>query len=141
MYLKSSDETHILVVDDDEEIRELYEYYLEELGFKVDLAEDGEDAIAKSKINSYDLAIIDFRLPGLNGNIVAAEICENSPATHILFITGSYDLVQHLSLNNSRCYVLLKPVKVDEIIKTIKKTLVDPENKFQQQVPRYSAIE
>ena len=140
MYLKSSDETHILVVDDDEEIRELYEYYLEELGFNVDVAKDGEDAIEKSKYTSYDLAIIDYRLPGVNGNVVAAEINENSPATHILFITGSYDLVQHLSSNNSRCYVLLKPVKVDEIIKTIKTALVDPEAKFHQPSQEYTVV-
>ena len=89
MYIKSPDETHILVVEDDEEIQELYGYYLEELGFNVDVAKDGEDAIEKSMRTSYDLAIIDFRLPGVNGNIVAAKISEKSPATHILFITGS----------------------------------------------------
>jgi len=49
MYIKSPDETHILVVEDDEEIRELYGYYLEELGFNVDVAKDGKDAIEKSK--------------------------------------------------------------------------------------------
>jgi len=141
MYLKSPDETHILVVEDDEEIQELYGYYLEELGFNVDLAKDGEDAIEKSKSNSYDLAIIDFRLPGVNGNIVAAEISEKNPATHILFITGSYDLVQHLTSKDSKYYVLLKPVKVDEIIKTIKTALVDPEAKFHQPLEDYTVVE
>ena len=105
------------------------------------MAKDGKDAIEKSKNNSYDLVIIDCRLHGVNGNIVAAEISEKSPSTHILFITGSYDLVQQLSSKNSKYYVLLKPVKVDEIIKTIQKTLVDPENKFHHEVPRYSVIE
>ena len=141
MYLKPPDETHILVVEDDEEIQDLYAYYLEELGFKVDVAKDGEDAIEKSKNNSYDLAIIDYRLPGINGNIVAAELGEKNPATHILFITGSYDLVQHLSSKNSKYYVLLKPVKVDEIIKAIKRTLVDPEAKFHHPIHEYTVIE
>ena len=141
MYIKSPDKTHILVVEDDEEIQELYGYYLEELGFNVDLAKDGEDAIEKSKRTSYDLAIIDFRLPGVNGNVVAAEISEKNPATHLLFITGSYDLVQHLSSQDSKYYVLLKPVKVDEIIKTIKTALVDPEAKFHQPIEDYSVVE
>ena len=141
MYIKSPDETHILVVEDVEEIQELYGYYLEELGFNVDLAKDGEIAIEKSKCNSYDLAIIDFRLPGVNGNVVAAEISEKNPATHILFITGSYDLVQHLSSKDSKYYVLLKPVKVDEIIKTIKTALVDPEAKFHQPLEDYTVVE
>ena len=88
-----------------------------------------------------DLAIIDFRLPGVNGNIVATEISEKSPATHILFITGSYDLVQQLSSEDSKYYVLLKPVKVDEIIKTIKTALVDPEAKFHQPLQEYNVIE
>ena len=140
MYIKSPDETHILVVEDDEEIQELYGYYLEELGFNVDVAKDGEDAIEKSKYTSYDLAIIDFRLPGVNGNVVAAEINENSPATHILFITGSYDLVHQLSSKESKYYVLLKPVKVDEIIKTIKTALVDPEAKFHQPSQEYTVV-
>jgi DNA-binding response OmpR family regulator len=140
MYLKSPDETHILVVEDDEEILELYGYYLEELGYKVDLAKNGEDAMKKAKKNSYDLAIIDYRLPGFNGNIVAAEISEKNPTTHILFITGSYDLVQKLLSKNSKYYVLLKPVKVEEIIKTIKKTLIDPELKFHP-VDEYIVLE
>ena len=132
MYLKSPDDTHILVVEDDEEILELYGYYLEELGYSVDLAKDGKDALEKCNCKQYDLAIIDYRLPSVNGNIVAAELSEKHPDTHILFITGSYDLVQQLSSKNSKYYVLLKPVKVDEIIKTIKNALIDPENKFHQ---------
>ena len=141
MYLKSPDETHILVVEDDKEIQELYGYYLEEIGYRVDVAKDGEEAIEKCKCNQYDLAIIDYRLPGVNGNVVAAELSENNPGTHILFITGSYDLVHHLSSQNSKYYVLLKPVKVDEIIKTIKKVLVDPEDKFHQPLEEYTVVE
>ena len=140
MYIKSPNETHILVVEDDEEIQKLYGHYLEELGFNVDLVKNGEDAIEKSKYTSYDLAIIDYRLPGVNGNVVAAEINENSPATHILFITGSYDLVHQLSSKDSKYYVLLKPVKVDEIIKTIKTALVDPEAKFHQPSQEYTVV-
>ena len=71
---------------------------------------------------------------------ITAEICEKSPATHILFITGSYDLVQQLSSEDSKYYVLLKPVKVGEIIKTIKTALVDPEAKFHQSLQEYNVI-
>ena len=141
MYLKSPGETNILVVEDDEEILELYGYYLKELGYRVDLAKDGEDAIEKCNCKQYDLAIIDYRLPRVNGNVVAAELNEKHPGTHILFITGSYDLVQQLSSKNSKYYVLLKPVKVDEIVKTIEKALVDPEDKFHQPLQEYSIVE
>jgi two-component system response regulator ResD len=57
----------ILIVDDDENIRKVLKTILEEEGYAVDEAEDAKKAIEKSRRNVYNLALIDIRLPDMEG--------------------------------------------------------------------------
>jgi two-component system phosphate regulon response regulator OmpR len=58
---------HILLVDDDERLRDLLRRYLMSHGFKVSLAADGQQALALKQQNSYDLMILDIMMPGQDG--------------------------------------------------------------------------
>lgn len=57
----------ILLVDDDRIIRHMTRVYMERLGYQVDLADNGEDAISKYSKHNYDLIIMDVRMPVMDG--------------------------------------------------------------------------
>lgn len=66
--------TRILVVDDEEGIRDLVSMYLEKEGFNVDIAPDGQGALSKIEKNDYDLFIVDVMMPKLDGFGLVREI-------------------------------------------------------------------
>jgi CheY-like chemotaxis protein len=57
----------ILVVDDDDGIRESMKAILEDEGYNVDVAENGKEAIQKTQKKAYNLALLDIRLPDMEG--------------------------------------------------------------------------
>ena len=65
---------HILVVDDDDRIRELVKQYLEEEGFIVNTAINASDAKKKLKIIKFDILILDIMMPGQSGLSLTKEI-------------------------------------------------------------------
>ena len=65
---------HILVVDDDDRIRELVKEYLEENGFIVTSAKDSVDAKKKLEILKFDILILDIMMPGQSGLSLTKEI-------------------------------------------------------------------
>ena len=60
-------EAHILVVDDDEGIRDLVKQYLNQNNFLVTTAKSAEDAVEKIKIIKFDLIVLDIMMPGKSG--------------------------------------------------------------------------
>jgi len=69
-----SDSAHILVIDDDDRLRELLQKYLSENSFRVTAAENTNDARAKMKNISFDLLILDLMMPGEFGLEFAKSI-------------------------------------------------------------------
>ena len=70
---------HILVVDDDDRIRELVKEYLEENQFLVTTAKDALDAKKKIEIVKFDILILDIMMPGESGLSLTKEIKQNNP--------------------------------------------------------------
>ena len=75
---------HILVVDDDDRIRDLVKQYLEENKFLVTTAKDAEDAKEKLKIIKFDILILDIMMPGESGLTLTREIKKKGPIPIIL---------------------------------------------------------
>ncbi len=72
--------THVLVVEDDEDIQQLVEYNLLKEGYKVSVAESGEDGLRVARADHPDLLLLDLMLPGIDG----LEVCrtlKRDPAT------------------------------------------------------------
>jgi two-component system cell cycle sensor histidine kinase/response regulator CckA len=80
----------ILVVDDDYHVRQIVRQVLEEDGYQVLVARDGNDALAllAAAEGTIDLALIDFNLPGMHGRHLAVEVSVLSPETRILYLSG-----------------------------------------------------
>ena len=82
-----SDEPHILVVDDDDRLRELLREYLSENGFRVTTAENAEDARVRLRRLLFDLLVIDVMMPGEDGLTLTASLREMS-GVPILLLTA-----------------------------------------------------
>lgn len=112
----------VLVVDDDPNIVKTYKLVLESVGYSVDTARNGVEALFKSKNAHHDLIIIDMKLPDMLGNQLADQIKEEKPDIKIIMITGysSYMYVlDELKIDE----MLIKPIPPEDLVEIAKKTL------------------
>ena len=68
--------SRILVVDDDECVRQLISEFLTSAGYDVDVARDGKEALGRVRRTRYDAAILDYEMPGMNGVTLHRRIRE-----------------------------------------------------------------
>ena len=81
-------EKRILIVDDDDEIRELLEFDIGHSGYFVDTAKDGLEGLNKALNNTYDLILLDVMMPKMNGFDVCRNIRQAKLAIPILMLTA-----------------------------------------------------
>jgi DNA-binding NtrC family response regulator len=124
----------ILVVDDDETIRKVMSTILKEKGYIVDTAETGKEAIEKSNTNFYNLALIDMRLPDMEGTKLLTTLRETTPKMVKIIVTGYPSLQNAMeAVNKNADAYILKPVTMEKVLATIKEHL-----EKQQQAKKYS---
>ena len=111
---------HILVVDDDDRIRELVKEYLDENNFLVTTAKDSVDAKQKLQIVKFDLLILDIMMPGEDGLSLTKEIKKNDPVPIILLTAKgeTRDRIEGLELGADD--YLGKPFEPKELLLRIK---------------------
>ena len=80
--------SHILVVDDDESIREILSEALEVMGYHVITSQNGIDALSKLKNAFFDLIITDLQMPVMDGLSLACKVKQRLPHMPIILITG-----------------------------------------------------
>lgn len=125
----------ILVVDDDETVREPLAAILEEEGYIVDTAKNGKEAIEKSNAKAYNLALIDIRLPDMEGTKLLTMMKETVPKMVKIIVTGYPSLRNAVEAVNegADAYILKPVIKTDIILDTVKEHL-----KKQQEAKKYS---
>jgi len=114
----------ILVIDDDESVRTTLSAILEDEGYKVDMAENGKKAIEKSNTDLYSVALIDFRLPDMEGTELLTALRETTPKTVKIMVTG-YPTVQNAieCVNKHADGYFVKPVDYEKLLSTIRKLI------------------
>lgn len=126
--------TRILVVDDDESVRKVLATILEEKGYLVDTAENGKEAIEKSKTKIYNLALLDIRLLDMEGTELLTAMKETTPKMIKIIMTGYPSLQNAIeAVNKGADAYMLKPLNMDDALRTIKGHL-----KNQKQAKKYS---
>jgi len=124
----------ILVVDDDESIRKTLATILEEKGYSVDTAKNGKETIKKSKEKFYNLALIDIRLPDMEGTKLLTAMKNNTPKMIKIIVTGYPSLQNAIeAVNKGADAYIIKPFNVDDVLNTIKEHL-----KKQKEAKKYS---
>jgi DNA-binding NtrC family response regulator len=119
-----TDSPRILVIDDDLSIRKVLFMALEDEGYIVDTAENGREAIRKSKSSFYNLALIDIRLPDMEGTKLLTQMKETVPKMVKIIVTGYPGLQNAIDAVNvgADAYVV-KPFKMDDLLKTVREQL------------------
>jgi DNA-binding NtrC family response regulator len=119
----------ILVVDDDENIRNTVKAILEDEGYVVDLAATGKEAIIITEEKAYNLALLDIRLPDMEGVELLKLMKDTVPRTRKIMVTG-YPSMQNAvaALNKNADAYLIKPVDIEKLLNTVKEQLLLQEN-------------
>jgi CheY-like chemotaxis protein len=114
----------ILVVDDDEAVRETAVDLVESLGYRVASAANGTDALQLVMDDDIDAVMTDVMMPGMNGFQLAQRIRAVRPAMPVICVTGYSNVID----DRRCCNVLLqKPYHIATIAQTLAKVLVsDP---------------
>jgi DNA-binding response OmpR family regulator len=114
----------ILVIDDDRTIRETLAFALEQEGYIVDKAENGQEAIAKTNSNTYHLAIVDWRLPDFEGTKLLSQLKETTPNMVKIMLTGFPSMGNAIAAVNEHADAfLVKPVDLQILIEKIEELL------------------
>ncbi len=116
--------SRILVVDDEENVRITTAAILEQEGYDVDTASDGQEAFTKVQNDDIDLVLTDLRMEGMDGTALLQEICSKYPNVVTVVLTG-YASIES-SIDALRCGVydyLVKPCVVDDLKLTVRRAL------------------
>ena len=109
--------SRILVIDDEKRMCDSIKVLLSNIGYEVDIAENGRTGIDKLKSDRYDLVITDLMMPELDGFAVMKHVKENCPNTLVIVITGYASVESAVRAIRSGAYdYILKPFDF-EIIK------------------------
>ena len=114
----------ILIVEDDAKESETLRKVLQRDGYDVDTAKNGQEAIEKLKDRFFNLALIDIKLPDMEGTKLLTLINENMPRMVKIIITGYPSLENAVeALNQGADAYVLKPVKPGELLALIEEKL------------------
>jgi two-component system response regulator HydG len=120
----TEEKASILIVDDDESICRTLSLYLKTQGYETDLAMTGREAIKKTKKKTYDVALLDIKLPDMEGTELLKAMRKTTPKMIKIMVTGYPTLgnaVEALKLNADD--YIMKPVAPEELVKTITRKL------------------
>ena len=124
----------ILVVDDDENIRKVLTKILEDEGYTVESVGTAKEAIEITKRKFYNLALIDIRLPDMEGVKLLTKIRDTTPKMRKIIITGYPTLKNAVeAVNKGADAYIMKPFDMKELLSKIKEQL-----KKQREEKKYS---
>jgi DNA-binding NtrC family response regulator len=124
----------ILIVDDDENIRKVLMAILEDKGYIMEAVGSAREAIKKTDKKFYNLALIDIRLPDMEGIELLMKIRDTTPRMRKIIITG-YPTLQNAvdAVNKGADAYVTKPFDVEKVLDTISEQL-----KKQEKEKKYS---
>ena len=127
-------QARIIVVDDDEDIVKSLKTILESEGYLVDYALTGKEAIKKTQKTTYNIALIDIKLPDMLGVELLSIIGDNVPRTRKVIITGYPNLQNAISaINKHADAFLVKPIDIEKLLEIVEEQL-----EFQRDEDKYS---
>ena len=114
----------ILVIDDEEIIRDVMVRLLEDEGYAVTTAASGEEGIEAAQEKPFDLVMLDLMLPGKDGLMILEEFTQGSPDTVVIMVTAYASIEDAVAATKSGAFdFLTKPFKNDELLLVIKNGL------------------
>ncbi|MDH4222320.1 MAG: response regulator [candidate division Zixibacteria bacterium] len=122
----------ILVIDDELFVRELLLEFLGKQGFEVLLAESGEKAVEVARSNPVQIALIDLKMPGMNGIQTLKELKKIIPNILPIIMTGYPTMESAVdALRSGACDYVVKPFKLNELRSSIDRALKEHKLKYE----------
>ncbi|HLN28552.1 MAG TPA: response regulator [Gemmataceae bacterium] len=120
-------EVSILVVDDDvDTCRNLYDI-LTDLGYRVDTAPDGPTALELARRNAYDVALLDYKMPGMDGLTLYREIKRLRAGTVVIVVTAyASGATAEEALGAGAWQILPKPVDFPKLLRLVEEAAGQP---------------
>lgn len=114
----------VLIVDDEEAIRDILSRVLDSEGYKCTVAADGREALQKSSGQEFDVVLLDIRMPELSGMEVLPQIVADHPDACVLMTTAVGDAPTAVeALNLGACDYLTKPFNLDDLSTRVEEAL------------------
>ena len=115
---------NLLIVDDDDVVRDSLAKWFEEDGYRVETAQDGREALLKLPCQPWDLALIDLRMPGMDGLELNRELHQRDPELIVVIMTGYASVETAVRALKDGAYdYITKPFDPHELDHTIAKAL------------------
>lgn len=109
----------VLLVDDEKKFTMMLAKRLALRGIDVDFVFSGQEAIAKAEDNTYEVAILDVKMPGIGGIELERRLKGLAPDTKIIFLTGHGSENDFETGSAAAAYYLPKPLHIDDLIKIL----------------------
>ncbi len=114
----------ILLVDDEQIVRDALSEWLRHLGYEAKAVEDGQKALAEVELNEWDVALVDLKMPKMDGIEVLRRIRKIRPDLPVIIITGHGTVDSAVvAMKEGAVDYLMKPFNPDEINITIRKLI------------------
>ncbi len=120
--MKPKKDVNILIVDDDEDLREIIAINLQRRGYNVVTAGRGTEAIEIMKEKRFSIAFVDLKMPGINGVETIKRMRNIDSVVSIVVITGSSEWLDESVAPDVYCYIH-KPFKLSKIREVIQQIL------------------
>jgi DNA-binding NtrC family response regulator len=135
--MEHKQDVRILVVDDEDYMRDLVRQALESVNFCIDEAADGKTALAMIRQIPYDVIVTDLRLPGLTGDSILAEALALYPETIVIVMTGFGNIQSVVDAMRKGAYDYLpKPFQMPELVLRVEKGLEEKRLKSENRMLR-----
>lgn len=134
----------LLIVDDETDFRESATRYFERIGFRVDSAEDGEEALNVTTNKNFDVVILDIHMPGMSGIEVLKKLMERDPPPKVIMLTGGGTIENAVESIKLGAYdFLTKPTKLEDLARLVQRACdsskLEKENRQLKEIVRRQA--
>ncbi|MGB9203130.1 MAG: response regulator [Terriglobales bacterium] len=128
----------ILCIDDNRNILEIHRALLESKGYRVVTAIDGPTGIVLSREQSIDVVVLDFNMPGMNGNEVAQVLAQEQPTLPVVIWSGYPEAIPE-PLRWFACAVLHKSDGLEPLLSVVE-SLVEASTSIEKRIPARRAV-
>ncbi len=135
--MEQKQDVKILVVDDEDYMREVVRSALEGANFAVDEAADGRTALSMLRQSPYNVIITDLRMPGITGDAILEEALTLFPETIVIIMTGDGSIRSAVEATRRGAYDYLeKPFQLEELVMRVEKGIENQQIKSENQLLR-----
>jgi DNA-binding NtrC family response regulator len=109
----------VLIVDDDKELTSELDDLFSDLGFRTEIANTGDEGHLKIQEGTYDVILLDFKMPGFNGIELLQKQKERLLGVKIFLISGSLDmerLINESGIKQLVTYAFAKPFNIESLV-------------------------